>query len=140
MAKMYPAAVVDDHGSHAERIVFAKLRDETPPDWRAIHSVGLAHHSDKPWAEVDFVVVTDAGVFCLEVKGGHIEHRRGDWFTNGKPLKESPFAQAGGSAAALYEYLAGREPAVRRSLVGYGVLFPQSTFNEEMPSVAPDLI
>jgi hypothetical protein len=48
---MYPAAIADDHGSRAERRIFAKLRDETPDSWTALHSVGLANHSAKPWAE-----------------------------------------------------------------------------------------
>ena len=59
------------------------------------------------------MVVTDAGVLCLEVKGGTISHRDGDWFQNNSRLKESPFAQAGGGASALYAYLAERVPAVR---------------------------
>src|SRR3954452_9720856 len=101
---MYPATIADDHGSRAERRIFTKLRDATGPGWSALHSVGLANHTSKPWAEIDFVVVGEGGVFCLEVKGGEIEHRDGDWFTNGNRLKQSPFAQAGGGSAALYEY------------------------------------
>ena len=140
MGRMYPSTIADDHGSQAERRVFAKLRDQTPDDWAAVHSVGLSNHSSKPWAEIDFVLVTDAGVFCLEVKGGEIEHRRGDWYTNGKRMKQSPFAQAGGGASALYEYLAGRVPAVRKSLVGHGVLFPDTTFEQHMPEVEQALV
>ena len=49
---MYPAAIADDHGSHAERRIFTKLRDETPDSWTVLHSVGLANHSSKPWAEI----------------------------------------------------------------------------------------
>jgi hypothetical protein len=137
---MYPAAIADDHGSRAERRIFAKLRDETPDSWTALHSVGLANHSAKPWAEIDFVVVASEGEFCLEVKGGEIEHRRGQWFTNGQPLKQSPFAQAGGGASALYDYLAGRVPDVRSSFVGHGVLFPDTRFDPDMPEVEHALV
>jgi Nuclease-related domain/UvrD-like helicase C-terminal domain/AAA domain len=140
VARMYPPVIADDHGSHAERRIFNKLRDETPNSWTALHSVGLASHSTKPWAEIDFVVVADQGVFCLEVKGGEIEHREGDWYTNGNRLKQSPFAQAGGGSSALYEYLAARVPAVRRSLVGYGVMFPDTKFVSDMPEVEHRLI
>jgi hypothetical protein len=140
MARMYPSTIADDHGSHAERRIFAKLRDQTPPGWLVVHSVGLASHSTKPWAEIDFVVVGEDGVFCLEVKGGEIEHREGSWYTNQKRLKESPFAQAGGASSALYKYLADRVPAVRRSFVGYGVVFPDTTFDRGMPSAEPELI
>jgi hypothetical protein len=137
---MYPAVIADDHGSRAERRIFNKLRDETPHSWTALHSVGLASHSTKPWAEIDFVVIADQGVFCLEVKGGEIEHREGDWYTNGKQLKQSPFAQAGGGSSALYAYLAARVPIVRRSLVGHGVLFPDTRFDPNMPAVEHALI
>jgi hypothetical protein len=140
MARMYPAVIADDHGSRAERRIFAKLRDETPDGWTVLHSVGLASHATKPWAEIDFVVVADRGVFCLEVKGGEIEHREGDWYTNGNRLKQSPFAQAGGGASALYEYLAGRVPAVKRSVVGQGVLFPDTRFDRDLPSVEHALV
>jgi hypothetical protein len=140
MARMYPPTIAYDHGSHAERIVFEKLRAETPERWAALHSVGLTNHASKPWAEVDFVVITDDGVLCLEVKGGEIEHHQGDWYTNGNRLKQSPFTQAGGGSSALYDYLATRLPAVRRSFVGYGVMFPQTRFDRDMPAVEHALV
>lgn len=140
MARMYPPTIADDHGSHAERIVFGKLRAETPESWTALHSVGLANHAHKPWAEIDFVLITDAGVLCLEVKGGTIEHHQGDWYTNGNRLKQSPFTQAGGGSSALYDYLATRVPAVRRSFVGHGVMFPQTRFDHDMPAVEHALV
>lgn len=140
MCRMFPPTIADDHGSRAERTIFRKLKNETPDSWVALHSIGLANHATKPWAEVDFVVVTDAGVLCLEVKGGMISHRDGDWFQNNNRLKEGPFAQAGGGASALYAYLAGRVPAVRQSFVGHGVLFPESPFNHELPSVEPEMV
>lgn len=140
MARMFPATIADDHGSRGERIVFRKLKEETPDAWIGLHSVGLINHATKPWAEVDFVLVTEDGVLCLEVKGGTLVHREGDWYQNDRRLKESPFAQAGGGASALYEYLAGRVPAVRRSFIGHGVLFPESPFRYELPSIELDMV
>jgi Nuclease-related domain len=140
MARMFPPTIADDHGSRAERTVFRKLKDETPDTWIALHSVGLVNHATKPWAEVDFVLITDEGVLCLEVKGGTLIHRDGDWFQNERRMKQSPFAQAGGGASALYDYLAERVPAVRRSFVGHGVLFPESPFAFDLPEAAPEMI
>jgi hypothetical protein len=137
---MFPAVIADDHGSRAERTVFRKLHDETPNDWVALHSVGLVNHATKPWAEVDFVVVTEDGVLCLEVKGGTIAHRAGDWLQNERRMKQSPFAQAGGGASALYDYLVARVPAVRRSFVGHGVLFPESAFAYDLPEVDREMV
>jgi hypothetical protein len=137
---MYPPTIADDHGSRAERTVFRKLKSETPETWVALHSVGLIRHATKPWAEIDFVVVTESGILCLEVKGGRLVHRDGDWFQNDHRLKESPFAQAGGGASALFEYLADRVPDVRRSFVGHGVIFPESRFRHQLPSVEPEMV
>jgi hypothetical protein len=140
MARMFPPAIADDHGSRAERIVFRKLKEETPDSWCALHSVGLLGHATKPWAEIDFVLVTDSCLLCLEVKGGTLAHRHGEWFQNERRLKQSPFAQAGGGASALYGYLTERVPAVRKSFVGHGVLFPESTFHEALPSSDEHLV
>jgi Nuclease-related domain/AAA domain len=135
MARMLPSTIADDHGSRAERTVFRKLKQETPDTWVALHSVGLINHASKPWAEVDFVVITNDGVLCLEVKGGMVVHREGDWYQNERRMKESPFAQAGGGASALYDYLSTRVEAVRHSFVGHGVLFPDATFMHDLPAV-----
>jgi hypothetical protein len=140
MARMFPPTIAHDHGSRAERTVFRKLKDETPDTWIALHSVGLVSHATKPWAEIDFVVVTDDGVLCLEVKGGTVVHRDGDWFQNERRMKQSPFAQAGGGASALYDYLSQRVPDVRRSFVGHGVLFPESPFAYELPAGDREMI
>lgn len=140
MAKMFPPEIPDPDRSRAETRIFNKLKTETPDDWFAIHSVGLASHATKPWAEIDFVVIADSGVWCLEVKGGGIVHREGKWFTNEKPLKESPFAQAGGGSSALFQYLKPRVPAVAQSVVGYGVCFPDCQFQATGPEINPTLI
>ncbi len=129
MAKMVPSEWEDRNGSDAERLVYRKLRDETPGDWFAVHSVGLTSHAHKPWAEIDFVVVGPFGVLCLEVKGGHITVREGKWATNGSPLKESPFRQAGTGAAALHNELRDLFPALSRAVVDYGVVLPATSFS-----------
>jgi hypothetical protein len=137
---MYPPTIADDHGSHAEARVFRKLKTETPDTWIALHSVGLATHASKPWAEIDFVVLNEHGIYCLEVKGGKIEHHDGTWLTNGHPLRQSPFAQAGGGSSALHDYLRERTPAARQAVVGYGVLFPDVQFDNHLPEAELDLV
>jgi hypothetical protein len=139
MAVMVPPEWSDKNGSAAERLVWHKLRDETPDDWFALHSVDLGTHERKPWSEVDFVLV-GAGVLCLEVKGGRVTVHDGRWTTNENPLRESPFAQAGGAAAALYRDLAGRFPNVRKAVVGWGVMLPDVTFDQEGPGIVRDVL
>jgi len=140
MAHMIPATWTDRNVSHAEGIVYRRLRDQTPDDWYACHSVGLTSHAHKPWAEIDFVVVGPFGVMCLEVKGGRITVEDGNWTTNGIALKESPFQQAGGGAAALHRELAPHFPSLARAVVGYGVAFPDVTFDRQAPGVTQALV
>jgi|InofroStandDraft_1065614.scaffolds.fasta_scaffold342115_1 Predicted NTPase (NACHT family) len=40
-----------------------------------LHSLGLPKHQSKIYGEIDFVIVCDRSVACLEVKGGRIECR-----------------------------------------------------------------
>lgn len=140
MAKMVPDEWEDNNDSHAEGLIYRKLRDETPEDWFAVHSVGLGSHSSKPWAEIDFVVIGPFGVLCLEVKGGRVTVTGGRWTTNGIPLNESPFSQAGGAAAALHGELSGRFPALRHAIVGHGVVLPYVTFEAEGPGIDQGLV
>src|SRR3954466_15107594 len=99
MARLYPPEVSEHTESNAERRIFDYIRDQTPDDWTALHSLGLKGHSRKQWAEADFVLVTPAGVWVLEVKGGSIARQNRIWLQNGRAMKQSPFDQAGGAAA-----------------------------------------
>ena len=40
----------------------------TSKNYVALHSVGLSEHSEKPYSEADFVIITDFGIFCLRSK------------------------------------------------------------------------
>ena len=83
------------------------IREDLGADWTALHSVGVANHPKKPWAELDFVLIGPGGVFCLEVKGGRVARRDdGRWeFTNRGDVSvktEGPWDQVGSASAALY--------------------------------------
>lgn len=138
MGVLIPSDFPADHSS-AEFRIFRRLRDETPNDWCALHSVGLARHERKPWAEADFVVISDRLVLCLEVKGGRISVRGGNWYTNDKRLSHSPFEQAGGAAGSLKGYL--RETLGEDApVVGWGVMFPYCRFDVVAPYNEPELL
>lgn len=146
MARMIPGVVSEHTKSQAEADVFGLVERELAPEWTAFHSVGLAVHGSKPWAESDFVLVGPAGVFVLEVKGKRVRRERGMWiYTTGAgrdsdPKAEGPFDQAGGASSALFKYLSERLPAVRRSMVGYGVVTPDILFRVEGPDIIPELV
>ena len=146
MARLIPPFHGESTKSDAERQLFPVLASELDDSWTVFHSVGLAGHQRKPWAEADFILVGPAGVFVLEVKGGRIRRERGAWIytnRNGRdsdPHAESPFEQAGSAASALYAYLSERVPGVRTAIVGHGVVTPDITFSVSGPDIIAALV
>ena len=138
--KMIPTSPTKDTQSNAERKVFDKLRSafETSQGIRpiAFHSLGLTKHQYKRDAEADFVILSDQGLFVLEVKGGGVSRRNGQWHTNGKNgehlIRESPFDQAGGAMHALKKRIEDKFPELRSNFcIGYGVVFPDCQFKDD---------
>jgi Nuclease-related domain/UvrD-like helicase C-terminal domain/AAA domain len=108
-------------------------------DYVCLHSLGIAQHMRKEYAETDFVLIGPPGVFCLEVKGGNVQRKAGTWEI-GWPGKtytsvEGPFKQAQSSRWALIEYLSQRlKLNIRHQFIfGWGVIFPNIIFNWEDP-------
>ena len=77
VARMIPESPVETE-SNAERRLFDRLRDETPDDVVAFHSVAwqLPRKKGRPeQGEADFVLAhPDYGVLTLEVKGGTVRY------------------------------------------------------------------
>lgn len=145
MALMIPQFPPTTVRSKAEVRMFYRIRDELPNSWTALHSLGLGSHQRKPWAEIDFVLVGAAGVFCLEVKGGRVQRSNGLWLyvdgaEEGHPNPEGPFAQAGSASAALFKHLRACLPPSVDLLVGYGVVTPDFQFSVRGPDVVPDIV
>ena len=87
MAKMIPDREPSNPG---ERDVFRKLR-AGPDDWTCFHSVSGSYRRRS--YEVDFVLVTQRGVICLEVKGGrNYDLISGIWYDSGNE-EEPPYEQ-----------------------------------------------
>src|SRR6266540_899346 len=133
--------------SRAEGRMFQRFRSELSQEWTVLHSVGLAAHTSKRWAEADFVLVGPRGVYCLEVKGGRVTREGGVWrFTdasgNVNEKRESPFEQAGGEEAALRRHLQNRQVeriGSGRIAIGWGVAFPDIRFNVIGPDIDLDV-
>ena len=78
MAVLLPAQPAHDSSS-AESWLFGKLK-ELPDDYCVLHSLGSMRHDHKSWSEIDFTVIGPAGIFFIEVKGGAIGRKNGEWF------------------------------------------------------------
>ncbi len=130
---MIPESPVETE-SNAERRLFERLRDETPDEIVAFHSVAwqLPGKNGRPeQGEADFVLAhPDYGVLTLEVKGGTVRYdaHAGKWFTTGKKGEsqiKDPGRQARSSSHALGRALArsarGGDEAIS---FGHAVAFP----------------
>jgi Nuclease-related domain/PhoH-like protein len=134
MARMIPEAPLDT-GSTAERRLFDRLRDDTPDEVVAFHSVAWQLLDDKgrpEQGESDFVLAhPEFGVITLEVKGGSIRYdaKAGKWFTTGKAgetqLRKDPARQAQSSSHLLRRTLArATRDGGKEISFGHGVAFP----------------
>src|SRR5436190_1442478 len=117
MARMLPAAIDQATVSAAERRLFQLLKnDPATADWIVLHSLGLSRRGHKPYGEVDFVVlIPRGGLFCLEVKGGRVACRGGEWETTDRNdqterLRRSPFMQARDCMFAVRDSVLTRAP------------------------------
>ena len=141
MATMIPDWFDEATQSNAERKVFRLLKHAPNSDnWTVLHSLGLTRRQDKPYGEIDFVVmIPQQGVFCLEVKGGDIRCREGEWQTQGREgiatMKRSPFLQAReGMFALRAAILAKAPPSLSTDVVfGYAVVMPDGNFSAGSP-------
>lgn len=143
---MLPSEIARNANSGETRI-FEAIRDSKNSDgWCCLHSVGIARHKRKQYAECDFVLITEAGVFCLEVKGGEVTRKDGTWEI-GWPgasynSKEGPFKQSQSSMQALIRELkVSRGDAFKaKVLFGWGVVFPDIEFDEQDPEWDLDVV
>jgi hypothetical protein len=140
MTRMLPPTIHSSVQSRAERRIYEVIRDAPGTEhWTCLHSLGLAHHERKRRAEIDFVILTQHGVFVLEVKGGKISRRNGIWYSKGRSgeheLRESPFDQASSAMFELEkrvrEHFRGKP--LEKALFGYGVVMPDVAFEDPSP-------
>jgi hypothetical protein len=146
MARMIPESPLDTE-SAAERRLFERLRDETPGELVAFHSVAwqVPGRSGRPeQGESDFVLAHPGyGVLTLEVKGGSVRYdaRAGRWFSIGKegasPIKD-PVRQASRASHLLARTLARSARGGGEAFsFGHAVAFPDCRV--ERKALRPDL-
>jgi hypothetical protein len=106
----------------------------------AVHSVNLPEHEYKRWGEVDFIVVSNAGVTLLEVKGGVVTLAGKEWrYENARGQAiistEGPARQALSAAIALEKLLT--DHIGRKIRCRWGVVFPLCSFKKELAELPP---
>ena len=146
MTKMIPP-VCSPAATASENLVFELIRDAEGSDgYFCFHSLGIARHDRKEYAEADMVVLGNRGLFCIEVKGGVVQRRDGIWKIGGGDRSynstEGPFKQAEGARWALANWLKDvrRLPSFKDTLFGWGVAFPNIVFEERDPAWDLDVV
>lgn len=82
MVRLYPPAPKFPHDNGAEHSVWRALRDNVPDDVLIFAHVPLQIDDDE--GEIDLIVAwPDVGIAVIEVKGGHISRRDGQWVQSG---------------------------------------------------------
>ena len=79
MVTFIPPYMGEEIKSNAERKMYDVLQEMDLKNAYVLHSLGLPRHRSKIYGEIDFVVVCERGVACLEIKGGRVECRDGQW-------------------------------------------------------------
>ncbi|MGI8440110.1 MAG: NERD domain-containing protein [Thermoleophilaceae bacterium] len=145
MARMYPRRPLDDEfRTTSERKVFEAIESSLSDEWEAFHASSWILADAREGArdgEIDFVLChPDKGILCLEVKGGGIECRHGEWYRvgpEGSERTKDPFTQALDHRHALKRKLREVDgPLAREGPIGHAVIFPYATVHQL--ALAPD--
>ena len=148
MVTFIPPYMGEEIKSIAERKMYDVLQELNLKNACVLHSLGLPRHRSKIYGEIDFVVVCERGVACLEIKGGRVECRDGQWtfidrYGTERVKPEGPFAQVTGNMFSLRDILKKRfegNPHMKNILMASGVVFPDITFHSDSQEIIPEII
>ncbi|MBO5560013.1 MAG: NERD domain-containing protein [Firmicutes bacterium] len=137
MATFIPDKPYITKSNGAEQRFFYILKEKlTIPGAYVFHSIGLPVYKDKIFGEADFVIVCKRGVLCLEVKGGTVKYRNGQflyWNSKGEYLEnehKDPFKQANDNITAIRKTIIDNVLAVNsKCSFAHGVVFPDIVFD-----------
>lgn len=148
MTTFIPPYMGEEIKSNAERKMYDVLQQLELKNAYVLHSLGLPKHQSKIYGEIDFVVVCERGVACLEIKGGRVACREGKWFFTDRygverQKAEGPFAQVIGNMFSLRDILKqkfSKSPHMKNVLVASGVVFPDIEFTSTSEEIIPEMI
>lgn len=148
MVTFIPPYCGEEIKSNAEKKIFSVLQELDLKNTYVFHSLGLPKHQSKIYGEIDFVIVCEYGVACLEIKGGRVECNGGEWlFTDRYGIQrkksEGPFAQVIGNMFSLRDTLKKKfenNQHIRKILMACGVVFPDIVFQSDSQELIPEIV
>ena len=147
MPTFIPPYMGEEIKSNAEKKMYNILQDLNLKNAYILHSLGLPKHNHKAYGEIDFVIVCEYGVACLEIKGGRVECRDGNWyFTDRYGIErtkyEGPFAQVVGNMYSLDKILKDKfhnSNRLSNITMACGVVFPDIKFEHTGQECIPEI-
>jgi hypothetical protein len=139
MAKLSPPYIDKNCKSTGERMIFDMLKkDSFAEDWIVLHSLNLSQHTQRLYGEIDFLLlIPNAGVFVMEVKGGDVRCKNGEWEFIDRHgninRNKSPFSQARDAMFSLQAEIKkefGAKHRFTKIQFGFLVAFPQVSFDK----------
>ena len=142
MAVMIPCECDLTQRPMSERIVFEAVRDNLSDEWRVFHSFDYVTRdlNKKRWdGEIDFLLYhPERGLLVLEVKGGAISYRDGNWYQEDRLIR--PVAQAKHNKYAVMRML---QDGLKRDIplrFAHAVCFPGCSGHRVWPAEAQGIV
>lgn len=142
MPVMIPAECDLTRRPMSERVVFDAIRKNLSDGWCVFHSFDYVTRdlARKRWdGEIDFLLYhPEKGLLVLEVKGGNISHRDGQWFQEMRVIDPVGQARRGKYAVKrLLEHALGRELPLK---FAHAVCFPSCGAEKLWPPEAQGIV
>ena len=128
---LWPSEMPRHTESEAEQKVHKAFKGSLPKGWYAWHSLRLRTREKGEFSEADFIIADPnrPGILIVEVKGGQIEQRDGQWYQNSVQLKSSPLDQAFSFRKKLIRRF--KEENTKAPTIGVAVCFPDTSFDQQ---------
>ena len=143
MAQMIPEECDLTRRPISEQIVFSVLKENLSDEWKVFHSFDYLTRdlSYKLWdGEIDFLLYHPVrGFLVIEVKGGTIAYRKGQWYQEDRKI--DPVEQAKRNKYAVLNLL---ENKLHRTAIpmrfAHAVCFPSCSGKKVWPAEAQDIV
>ena len=142
MATMIPAECDLTRRPMSERIVFDAMKKNLSSEWRVFHSFDYVTRdlNKKRWdGEIDFLLYhPQKGMLVVEVKGGAVSYRDGQWYQEDRPI--DPVEQAKRNKYAVMHLL---QDSLHRAIpmkFAHCVCFPSCGPHDVWPAEAQGIV